>query len=71
MANTVAGHEGLKDKWMLDSGATRHMTHDLAYLTSIHGTDGSSEMGDGSIIRIEKVRTVVSTAVGDEIQRTI
>lgn len=47
------------------------MTYDLLYLTSICGTHGLVQMGDGSIISIEKVETLISTAVVEESPTTI
>lgn len=69
--NTVAGDEDLKDKVIINTGATMYTTNDLPYLTSIRGTDGLVEMVDGSIIGISKVEKVISTTVMDEIQKII
>lgn len=45
------------------------MNKDLSYLTSIRRTDGLVALGERSIIKIEEVGTVISTAVVNVIQK--
>lgn len=65
IANIMAGNEALKDKWILDLRATRHMTSDLSGLTTIRGTGASVDMKDVSLIPVENAGTVFLTAVVD------
>lgn len=41
------------------------MTNEIWSLSYLYGTDGTVKMGDGTVVDIEKVGTIVSTAKVD------
>lgn len=71
IATPVAEKDLLKDKWILNSWATRRMTHNTRELKKIRGTDESVEMEDGTVVQILKIRTTISTAIVGGIYKII
>lgn len=59
-ALTVRPHTALltSSTWVLDPGATSHMTSNPNYFTRIHKKGGYAKIGDGSRIKIEGVGDV-------------
>lgn len=58
MANGKTGDGDLKNKWILDFGATPHMNNSMDILTNVRRTNSLVQMGDGSVVRVHSIGTL-------------
>lgn len=61
-----AEEESLKQKRILDSGATRHMKNNVAALSYRRGASSVVEMGNGTTVKHLKVGNLSATTVVDK-----
>lgn len=57
--------ESLEHKWILDIGATRHVTDNLASLSTINSVYSTVKMGNGNTVELYKMETLKATNVVD------